>query len=321
MLFRSNGNPTASTGDEGANPFVLEVPLDISAGSITVTGRVTDGTNAISDASVWAYRTDGPGFAESFTDGSGNYVLYLTSNATGTTTWQLESHAPGFGHLGSTSLSVGDEDIIGQNFQRLDSSDLGNVTGTIDVPGTTDDSGVMVWMYGPVGFNEAITESDGSFSMSVPKGVDVGQYTYNIEAWHPSTGTIFMGTDGTVHVDGDEIVNPNGGTIADLHEFEIDIQAPVDADTVINLSDDKGHGQNVVIPAGQTKASVSLPDGEYFMDMALPGIDEDALTIVGAEFNNVNGNPTDDSVIDIDGDGDLDFVLSGTEKENENNFI
>ena len=80
-----DGSKTSSTGQTGANPLVLTIKKP----SYTITGKVSDGSNNIANAPVFAYRTDGPGNANAMTDSSGNYTLYVDTGA-----WQVGALCP-----------------------------------------------------------------------------------------------------------------------------------------------------------------------------------------------------------------------------------
>lgn len=281
--FYVGGSPTASTGSAGLVPFTLKVPT--SSTGITITGRVTDGTNVISGASVMAFRTDGPGFADAVTDGSGNYTLYPP--ATGT--WQVEAHADQYGYLGSKTLTVGTESLTGQNFEP---PTLGSIAGTIVDSGASPVSGVMVRAYGSAGFNESKTASDGTYTIKVPYG------TWTVEAFIPGTGKMAPLTN--VVVDGAEV--GNNFTLAASRSVTVSLSSAVSADAFVSFYSSTGLGNSVSIPAGSTSTTVSLQQAVYYINVFIPGVA--SPTITGAEFNNVNGIPSTDKKVDIDGTGD-----------------
>jgi hypothetical protein len=286
-----DGSQTVSTGSTGATPFTITMSFN-AATSLTVSGRVSDGTNAIAGAGVWAYRTDAPSPpVDGFTDSAGNYILYISSAGT----WAVEAHAPGHGFLGTKTLTVTTEDFTSQDFEPLAAALLGTVSGTIDVPGTSDDSGAVVWAHNPDGFfNESVTAEDGTYSFDVPIDADA----YTVEVWHPSVGQLAK-TDQVV--DGNETVSP--AALGAPQTFEVTLSEAVSDDTFLDLKSTTGMGTGIMIPAGETTATATLPAGSYYSNLVLP-IDNSAVIISGAEFNNVDGTPSLDGKVNFDGTGD-----------------
>ena len=289
--FYVGGSPTASTGSAGANPFTLA----IAKSSITIQGRVSDGTNALTSAAVFAHRTDAPAPPiHTMVDSSGNYTLYVTAG-----TWRVEADAPNYGYIGSADVVVTTESITGQNFE-VASSGRGSIAGTIDIPGTADDSGVMVWAYGANGAVEAKTDTSGNYEMpSIPNG------DYTVEAFIPGTGDL---APLSVTVDGAEaghdfvVATPRAVTVTLQDDEAADVV--VSEDTYVDLLGTNGRGNAVLIPAGSSSATINIPDGTFYIDPAIPGVNPDDITIAGAEFNNVDGVPTTDNTVDFDGTGD-----------------
>ncbi|MFA6305700.1 MAG: S-layer homology domain-containing protein [Candidatus Gracilibacteria bacterium] len=280
-----DGSPAASTGSSGANPLVITMQFN-SANSLTVSGRVSDGTNAIAGAGVWAHRTDAqrpP--ANGFTDSSGNYILYIPEAGT----WQVEANAPGLGFLGSKTLTVTTEDFTGQDFEPLATASMGIIAGDISVPGTTDDSGVVVTAHNADGyFNTAITEEDGTYTMDVPKDTDA----YTVTAWSPTLGNLAKTTQ---VVDGTETVSP--ATLGDPQTLTITLTEDVSDDTRVDLTSTTGMGTSIVIPAGETEATIKVPAGDYYIDYDLP-FDETGVVPSGGEVN------TTTMAVNFDGTGD-----------------
>ncbi|MBD3331042.1 hypothetical protein GF354_05985 [Candidatus Peregrinibacteria bacterium] len=298
--FYIGGSPTASTGTSEGNPFNLK----LAKPDLTIQGRVSDGTNAIPNASVWAFRTDAPSPPiNTMTNSSGNYTLYVSAGE-----WQVEADAPDVGYIGSKSLTVTTSSLTGQNF-NVTTSDLYTVSGQIDIPGTSDDSGVMVWIWGPNGGNEAKTDSSGNYSLRVRAG------TYTLDAYIPGVGDLTPIKN--LVVDGNEVggVDFTDFSAATPQTLSITLkddegsEVTVNEDTIIDFVNTSGKGNSLFIPAGSSTGTVNLSEGEFYLDTDLPGLDFDDLTVAGAEFNNVNGTPSTDNKVDIDGTGD-DLVLT-----------
>ncbi|HBB03216.1 MAG: fibronectin type III domain-containing protein [Candidatus Peregrinibacteria bacterium GW2011_GWF2_38_29] len=283
--FYVDGSPTASTGSSGDNPFNLKINKSNSA--LTIQGRVTDGTNAISNSAVWSHRTDSPAPPiHSKTDNTGNYTLYVSAG-----TWMVEADAPGYGYMGSKTLTVTTSNLANQDFTVA--NDQGSISGTINIPGTSDDSGVIVTAYCTDGTNETTTAADGTYTMNVPDG------TCTVRANIPGTGEL---APQTVAVDGTE--TGKDFAVATPQTFTITLNEAVSEDTEINLFNATGQGNEIIIPAGSTSASVTVPEGTYYLDTDIPGIPLSDVETTGAEFNNVNGTPGENNEINIDGTGD-----------------
>ncbi|MFA6917846.1 MAG: S-layer homology domain-containing protein [Candidatus Gracilibacteria bacterium] len=288
--FYVNGSTTASTGSSAGNPFNLKIVVP----DYTIQGRVaTSGGSAIAGAAIWAHRTDAPSPPlRAVTDSSGNYTLYVSAG-----TWKVEGDSPNYGYLGYKTLTVTTASLSSQNFEVA--SDLNTVAGTIDIPGTSDDSGTMVYAYGTNGSAEAKTDTSGNYTLNLPDG------TYDIGAFIPGTGDLAPLED--VVVDGNE--TGQDITPATPRTFTVTLSATTTEDTTIGLFAANGKGNEVLIPAGSTSGTIILPEGTYYLDADVPGADFEDLTIVGAEFNVPNGDGADGSPVttdqvNIDGTGD-----------------
>jgi len=291
FVFYVNGSSTASTGSSGENPFNIK----IAKTSITIQGRVSTGSSAIANAAVWAHRTDSPmPPIHAQTDSTGNFTLYVTAG-----TWKVESDAPGYGYLGSKTLTVTTSSLTSQDFEVA--AGQGSITGTINYAGPTPAEGVIVTAYGAGGINETKTDSSGAYTLSLP--ISVSPYT--LKAFAPGIGNV---SQQPITVDGDEVVAPI--TIDTQRSVTIDIATPgsdpetVSDDILITFKDTDGNGNELVIPAGSSSGTISIPSGTYYMETSIPGVNPSALTFYGGEHNNVNGTPSTDNTVNFDGDGD-----------------
>ena len=166
-----DGSATASTGVSGTNPFTLKMVKP----SYKITGQVTDGTNPIGNAPVFAYRTDGPGQSDAQTDSStGNYTIYVDNG-----TWKVNSFIPGFGPMAEQTVIVsgGDKSLInfapssGSNFSiysgnLYEDADSNNIFAT----STEGIAGAVIRLFGSNGVNEGVSSANGEFSIRVPSG-------------------------------------------------------------------------------------------------------------------------------------------------------
>ncbi|MBI1975748.1 MAG: hypothetical protein HYS59_01965 [Candidatus Vogelbacteria bacterium] len=165
-----DGSTSASTGVSGANPFVLKMTKP----GYTITGRVTDGTNAVGNAPVFAYRTDGPGHADSFTDSSaGTYTLYVDSGA-----WKVNVFIPGFGQMTEQTVTVAGANQENIDFAPASTLNFSILSGNIYEDSNSDAAftagegieGAIIRVSGSSGTNEAVSGSDGAYSVRVRSG-------------------------------------------------------------------------------------------------------------------------------------------------------
>ncbi|MFC1957566.1 carboxypeptidase regulatory-like domain-containing protein [Chloroflexota bacterium] len=157
----------------------------------TISGKVTDGTNTVTGASVYAYRTNGPGHAETMTDSSGVYILYVTPG-----TWNVGAFLPGYGPLPEkTGIEVTTSDVSNINLFPDVSTDYVRISGNVSIGGA-------VQTYIPIraveiaadgtftGYeNGASTDGNGNYSIKV-KGTSSGEKHYRVDIWTPEYGEI-----------------------------------------------------------------------------------------------------------------------------------
>lgn len=284
--FWVNGSNTESTGSSGLNQFNIK----IAKTSITIQGRVSTGSSAIANAAVWAHRTDStmpPIHAQ--TDSTGNYTLYVTAG-----TWKIESDAPGYGYLGSKTVTVTTTSLTSQDFTVA--AGQGSITGLVNYAGPVAAEGVIVTAYGPGGGNETKTDSSGAYTLSLP----ISGSPYTLKLFAPGIGNV---AQQTITVDGEgTVVDPI--TIATLRSVTVDIVDPdlasetVSEDILITFKDADGNGNELVIPAGSSAGTISIPDGTYYMETSIPGVNPSAEGLV------FNGGAYADGTVNFDGDGD-----------------
>jgi len=280
-----NGSTTVSTGAAGDNPLNLKIVVP----DYTIQGRVaTNNGSAIAAAAVWAYRTDATSPPlRTMTDSAGNYTLYVSAG-----TWKVESDTPNYGYLGAKTLTVTTAGLSNQNFEVA--SDLNTVVGTIDIPGTTDDSGTIIYASGAAGSATAKTDTDGNYTLNLPDG------TYELNAVIPGMGD--LAPLNNVIVNGDEVAQDF--TVDTPRTATITLTEAVTEDTTIGLFNTDGKGNEILIPAGSTSATIKIPEGTYYLDIDAPGVDPADLVVTGAEFNAPNDVVVTTDQINLDGTGD-----------------
>jgi hypothetical protein len=144
--------------------------------SYTITGQVTDGSNAVGNAPVFAYRTSpSPGHADAMSDSStGNYTMYVDNG-----TWKVNSFIPGFGPMTEQTVTIASASQSDINFAPSSSASFSLYTGNIyddaDNDGIFATSteglvGAVIRLSGSSGKNEAVSGAEGAFSVRVPSG-------------------------------------------------------------------------------------------------------------------------------------------------------
>jgi len=168
----------ASNGDvfvNGSQTASASFTLIMTKPSYTITGQVTDGTNAIGNASVFAYQTNGFGHADAITDSStGNYTMYVDSG-----TWKVSSFIPGFGPMAEQTVIVAGANQSDINFAPASNANFSLYTGNIYDDANNDNIfatsteglvGAVIRLSGTNGVNEGVSGAQGAFSVRVPAG-------------------------------------------------------------------------------------------------------------------------------------------------------
>ncbi|MEK7132893.1 MAG: Ig-like domain-containing protein, partial [Patescibacteria group bacterium] len=251
-----------STG--GNSPGSLTFKLNAGT-SLTITGSVKDdGGNAIPYAGVSGRKVTSAsdttitgGGTQNFiggqTDANGAYTLYVNAG-----TWVLEAYAPGFGRLGTKTVTVSTASLSGQDFSAATLS-LGTITGQA-TKATVVQQGVMVRAEGSAGVNMSATDASGNYSLRVPAGTyTVTCIFQGIGEGTPITGvavtanTTTPGQDCTVAAPITITVNLTDGTAAISNAF-IDVRD----------SNGRGNGTSASTVSGANAVYViTVPPGTY----------------------------------------------------------
>ena len=221
-----DGSSTVSTGTSTGNPFILKMTKP----SYKITGQVTDGTSAVGNAPVFAYRTDAPGHADALSDSStGNYTIYVDNG-----TWRVNAFIPGFGPMSEQSVVISSADQSNINFSPSSSASFsilsGNIYEDLDSDNGYDSgegiTGTVIRLSGASGSNESISGASGAFSIRVPSG---SGYTIT-DIFKPGSGRLAALKD-----DGTAI-----GTINLTSSTTQNIRLPVRNTVTINIKDSSG---------------------------------------------------------------------------------
>ena len=168
-----------------------DIVIKIAKPERTISGKVTDGTNTISGASVYAYRADGPGHAEAMTDSSGVYILYVNPGS-----WNVGAFLPGYGPLPEKAgIQVSTVDKENINFYPETGVTYIRISGNVSIGG-------LPQAYMPIravevaadgsftGYeNGASTDGSGNYSINV-KGTTSSEKHYRVDIWTPEYGEV-----------------------------------------------------------------------------------------------------------------------------------
>ena len=331
-----NGNLVT---DVVANRFVIKIKKP----EYTISGKVTNGTNAMSYAPVWAYQENGYGHADTMTDATGNYIIYVDNG-----TWTVNAHIPGYGDASPTTVVVNGSDIT-QNIVPDTSLTYYTISGTvgIDTDGTystVEDASeylpIRAVKYNAQGVylgNEygAMTDENGNYSISVPAGI------YRVDIWTPEYGEVDINNlddDNTLNevADDDYVNNPanvnvTAGNVAnadiifvqgDLKTITLSFANAVAGqegflnfegvsfpDGVENPPRPNGSFRHVRIPDLANPPTVTLNPGDYTFFLDIPGVGN----YIPNPSTGVNGRDATKDVIVVTVDRTVAFTLPDLE--------
>ncbi len=260
-----------------------DLVLTVSKPSYSISGKVTDGSNPVSNAPVSAFRNDGQGHADTFTNSSGDYTLYVSNG-----TWRVSAFLPQqYGKLPEKSITVSGASVSGQNFEP-NTSAITYATVTKNVGTDTDGSGaigsgeglsnVQVTVIGTTGdlnndgdttdsgenlpyINSVLTDANGSSTLKVPPG------TYTLKSWSPTIGelpqstassTLVVSGSGTVTTAPTDVVAPVTGTVT-VNVLDTYGNATTTDKMVIEFQQIGGKNDNVGVLTNVSSTAFTLP--------------------------------------------------------------
>lgn len=276
-----DGATTAVTPVSASTTLVLKVAKP----DYTLTGKVTDGTNGVQGAGVYARRTDASGNASANTDSSGNYTLYV-----GNGTWAVGAFLPQYGQLSEQTVVVSGANQSSINFSPSQTGTYYPVSGRVyrDTNGNSSwDSGeeiqgAFVRITGNSRNNEAITGADGSYSFYVPAANG-----YTLRGFAPSSSSELAPLTGiniTATTTGKDLVLSNPQTVSVTLSSSVS-QAFMDAFSPT------GMGAHAEIKSG-TSTSMALPNGSYRFTVQVPGVtltESSSSGTAGTSYNQTTG--------------------------------
>ncbi|MFA6096167.1 MAG: Ig-like domain-containing protein [Candidatus Paceibacterota bacterium] len=307
----------ASVGIAPATALTTFV-LKLAKPDYTISGKVIDGTNVVQGASVYAYRTDGPGNANAMTDNSGNYTLYVSAG-----TWRAGSFLPQYGQLAEQTVTITTSSASNINFSPslTGTGNFYTIQGRVykDANGSSsynngeELSNVFVKLMGNGTFNETISGVDGTYSFKAPEGNG-----YVIKAFAPNIGELLPLA--SFNVAGN--ISNKDITVGATRTITFTFSSSV-SEAFIEVFNNTGVGNKMRI-TNKTTATMSLPDGSYTVRVDVPGMPKSALTIAATDGNTTYNSSSE--LLTVNSDEGLTVTLptlrtvSGTVTDGTNNL-
>lgn len=306
----------STTGITLSTMTVASLVLTVSKPAYTITGKVTDGTNAAANVPVNAFRADGQGHADTFTNTSGDYTLYV-----GNGTWTVQAFSPDYGKLSPKTATVNGANVALSNFEPASTLNYGTLTKSIAVDTNADAAyvaaddeelgNVQVIVEGTTSagenyINTTLTDTNGSSTMKLPPG------TYTMKAWSPTIGqlpafssAVVVSSAGTVTTEPANLLAPRTAnvTVNILDSAGVatsSLQAVVEFEQIGGKIDKVESFSNIasstlVMPrydAGADNITINSststnPSNFYLMKVTVPGISNSNLVAYGADSNTI----------------------------------
>ncbi|OGL91741.1 hypothetical protein A3H11_01215 [Candidatus Uhrbacteria bacterium RIFCSPLOWO2_12_FULL_47_10] len=240
---------------------VTGVILKMAKSSVTIAGQILDESgNGIQYAHVSGERiatggtcasfTPMGGFADSPTDGSGNYTLYVANG-----TWCLRAFAPAYGQVGTKTVVISSgTSATGQNIQAT-AADYGTISGTI-TKASAAVNGAFVNCFSPTagGGNHAQSGTDGTFSMKVKAGA-----SYNCDGFLPGAGPL-TASQSNFTVTGGATSTVNMSITGEPGTVNVTVTGITDAFVDVRNSSGRGSGTS---QNSSGVYSIKVPAGTY----------------------------------------------------------
>mgnify|MGYP000887896944 CR=1 FL=1 len=293
----------------------------------SISGTVTDGTNAIQYASVNAWTEDGR-FASANTDAQGKYTLFIPPG-----TWNLDVFAPSYGSLEPAS-GVTVEDIVVGNAATITSKDFyvseANyylISGTVEdgsangIPNVFINAEEVSFNGGSVGDfvgsgNSSQTDNNGNFAIRVKAntaGIGSSATRYALHAWSPDYGDLNPDSLNVLDVSTADS-SSNDFTLSDKRTITVQIQNGDDLERgsvdieeafvdIHSLTADQGNHRrfkDIDLTAGDaTIGTLKVSDATGFeARLHIPGIGEFSGTVSALSTFDISGDVT--LIFDLD---------------------
>ncbi len=315
---------TAITAVNGVNPFILKLKKP----AYTISGKVLNrSSQAIAYTPVWAWQSSGTGHADTMTDSSGNYILYVDNG-----TWNVETDAPGVGWMQyDLPITVNGASQANINLKPTADASWYDISGTITIGGTAQSYMPIRAVEYDVNGNYlgkeygGSTDSNGAYTINV-KGTGSGatyKY-YRVDIWTPDYGEVGLSYDQLANSPANIKVSNAATTTANILIASQNLKTAViefanysgysNREAFIHI-DGVSFSGNTPSPTGFHKSlrmndvakastTVSLATGNYFFFTDVPGTGGFAPVSSSPAFDTTKG------CIVIDGTGDtINFTL------------
>ena len=304
----------------GSAQATTDLLLTISKSDLTISGKVTNGTNIIQGVSVYAYCDSsvpnnacfsGPGYAQTMTDSSGNYILYVANG-----TWKVGSYLPQFGDLAEKTVTVSGESESNQNFAPVTVGlDYYDVSGRVysDENGSgdfnkEDDTALSNVVVKATNGNKAFTNADGEYTISLPAG-----YSDTLEVYSLDLGglpAISLGGTVSSALTGKDCVAPKLVTLTVSFGTTTVAEAFVDVNNYSHNLSSHIDIKNAV--SGNTTIQALGAGVTYDIYVHVPGLGEIEVTTSSASITGTGNSIDGDNRIIIDESGILTVALPTT---------
>ena len=287
--------------------LTLKLSKNIQTG-YTISGYVYSDTNSnypASNASVYGYRTDGPGHSETMTDSKGSYTLYV-----GIGTWKVGVYLPDYGNLTEQTVVIAASksglnftpsgsivtirERVWQDANNNDSYDAGEGVANVMVSVVSTSTDYV---------NNVSTDANGIYEAKVPAST-----TYDIQAWSSDIGSlppvknVIVTTTDIIYTSfsGLADVATEHATTVEFTFYDFNGNATT-ADKVLIQLDQTGvagvsndiYKENVAT----TTIRVATSTTPYLMDIEIQGISKALLTITPFDTGSAVGTSTVDAVL------------------------
>ena len=280
--LKIDGVSTAITPATAATTFILK----LAKPDYTISGKVTDGTNVINGASVYAYKQGAPGNVSAPTDSSGNYSLFVSAG-----TWKVGVFLPKYGNLSEQTVTITTANATDINFSPSGTGTFYAVSGTVTVGGVARE-GARVRIRNSSYFNETFSATDGTYSFSVPTG-----NSYIVDGFVLGVGDLAPLAAFNVAADtaGKDL------TVATLRTITITFSTSVSR-AFVELRSTTGANVRKEIK-NSTTGTLSAPDGSYIVNVDLQGAPIPFASIAATDGTTTYASAT--GVVTVNGDEGL----------------
>jgi hypothetical protein len=268
--------------------------LKLSRPDYIISGLVTDSSGSpAKNAAVWAYQVGNAGYANTQTDIDGRYQLYVGKGA-----WSVNSYLNGYGQLPANTIFIDSASQENVNFSPVSANGYAYKTvsgrvcvGSINNQDNDCSDGVPLaqsYVYaetlisGSARSVSVTTDNDGRFTLNLAVPVNGSTANYALRAWKADYGSFPT-----------QNINLNASspdTISSGHDFEknsvqeltVSIKdgsgtAMAVSDAAIELRDSASAISNYLNIRNSDSGKIKLPDGNYQINVRLPGIDPSSL--------------------------------------------